>query len=306
MSSDPDTVEGEEAAAAGKPETATETGETLRAGWFSRRARCLVPVTAIVVLVVIVAGVVVAFIPRPPATMEERLNALLSERTLASLKNASSPQSRAYEWATEADQVPGRDAPHDDETRIFRMTQRFALATLFYSLGLDNWVGSTVSECNWGRSAGGQVKCNDATQVVALNPNGAGRVPSSIPREIVLLSNLAYLDLRGNSLTSSIPTELGQLSALTHLDLDRNSLTSSIPTELGQLTALKHLTLYHNSLASSIPTELGRLSKLQTLWLDVNHLTGTFPSALCSVGDIDLDCREVTCRCCTSDDCTDN
>jgi U-box domain len=315
MSADSDGAVGE-----AKPRASTKLGGTLRECWRSRRARWLVAGAAIVVLVVVVGIVVGASKPGPLATTEEQFNATLSPYTIKSLETISSPQYRAYEWVTQSDQV----AERDKDTRLLRMTQRFALATVLYSLGLDNWVGSTVSECNWGRSAGGNVTCNANSEVEFLDlgdagsdsstspfpremallthltylGNGFNSLTGSIPTELGQLSALEYLGLFGNSLTSSIPTELGRLSALTFLGLSYNSLSSSIPTELGQLSALTYLHLYNNSLTSSIPTDLERLSHLDRLWLYGNRLSGEIPNALCSASSIKVDCSEVACSCC--------
>lgn len=370
FSSDPDDPDGVEEAV--KPESETGLGDKIRTYWRSRRVRCLVG--AVVVVMGIIVGAVVGVTKGGTSpTIEEKFNATLPPYTTESLQEPSSPQFRAYEWATMSDQVPERDSPNDEAVRLLRMIQRFALATLLYSFGLESWVESTVSECQWGDPLSERnVKCNANRSVVFLDFKSQGVRAGPIPREIVLLTNLASLDLVDNSLSSSFPTELAQLSALTWLDLQSNSLTSSIPTEIGRLTALQFLRLSLNSLnasiptelgllsaltgvdlfdnsltssiptelmhlsalryldlsynslnasiptvlgqlstlnflslsanplASSIPTELGQLSNLGWFYFDNTLLTGTFPSALCSVGDIRIDCSEVICSCCSA------
>jgi Leucine-rich repeat (LRR) protein len=220
---------------------------------------------------------------------------------------------------TQYDQVPREDAPDNEERQLFRMTQRFAMATFFYSLGLGSWIESTVSECLWGNAT-----CSSDSEVIALMPavavNGGG---GALPREIGLLTNLASLDLNFENVSSSIPTEVGQLSALTYLDIYANDLTSTIPTELGQLKALETLYLGENRLSSSVPTELGQLSDLKFAYLHSNALTstipvelgalsnlfalalngnqlvGSVPSELCHIAAIVVDCSEVSCDCCS-------
>jgi Leucine rich repeat/U-box domain len=278
FSSDPEDVE-----EAGKPEAWTAVGGTLRTFWRSRRARWLVAGAVLVVLVIIVIVGVVVGVSKAgsPPTTEEKFNATLPPYTTESLQDPGSPQYRAYQWVTQSDQVPERDAPNDEETRLFRMTQRFAVATLLYSLGRDSWVEATVSECEWGNPTSGRnVKCNADLGVVLLDLKSAGVRDGSIPREIGLLTNLASLDLFDNSLSSSAPTELGQLSALTYLDLHSNKLNSSIPTELVQLSALALLRLDSNFLTALIPTELGRLSGLKYFDLGTNKLASSIPTEL--------------------------
>jgi hypothetical protein len=70
--------------------------------------------------------------PAPTSQVDAQFRPTLPPYTLDSLRNASSPQSRAYEWATEVDQVPWTEAPGDDQLalRLARMKQRFAPATL--------------------------------------------------------------------------------------------------------------------------------------------------------------------------------
>jgi U-box domain len=295
FSSDPEDVE-----EAGKPEAGTAAGGTLQTFWRSRRVRWLVAGAVLAVLVIIViVGVVVGVLKAgSPPTTPEKFNATLPPYTIESLQDPTSPQFRAYQWVTLSDQVPERDAPNDEATRIFRMTQRFAVATLLYSLGRDSWIEATVSECEWGNPTSGRnVKCNADLRVVVLAFQRAGVRDGSIPREIGLLTNLTSLDLFDNSLSSSAPTELGQLSALTYLDLHSNKLNSSIPTELGQLSALAVLRLDSNLLTAVIPTELGQLSALALLRLDSNLLTAAIPTELGRLSGLtyfDLGSNELT------------
>ena len=93
---------------------------------------------------------------------------------------------------------------------------------------------------------------------------------SSLPAEIVQLTNLQTLNLVGNQL-SSLPVEFGQLTNLQTLYLNSNQL-SSLPAEFGQLTNLQFLYLGSNQL-SSLPAEFGQLTNLQTLYLNSNQLS---------------------------------
>jgi hypothetical protein len=253
-------------------------------------------------------------------SIEEKFYQSLPAYTKGSLQVSSPPQSEAYNWVTTIDQYPEQVAPKDEATRLFRMTQRFALATLLYSSDGVGGIDPTASECDWFDN----VTCGEGSRVDVLGVIGTG---GTIPREIALLSSLTSLSLDQNQRTSTIPTELGLLSGLTLLSLGRNQLTSTIPTELGRLTSLTYLGLYstqltssiptelgllteleslylqQNRLGSTIPTELGRLSLLQHLWLDGNQLVGIFPTALCQYpkyesGSPKVDCAAVSCTCC--------
>ena len=101
------------------------------------------------------------------------------------------------------------------------------------------------------------------------NSEWVGNSLSSLPPEIVQLTNLTTLHLEANQL-SSLPPEIVQLTNLTTLHLSYNKL-SSLPPEIGQLTNLTTLHLNLNKL-SSLPPEIGQLTNLTTLHLRGNSL----------------------------------
>ncbi|BBH10202.1 Leucine-rich repeat receptor-like protein kinase family protein, partial [Prunus dulcis] len=103
-----------------------------------------------------------------------------------------------------------------------------------------------------------------------------GKIPSSIGQ----LRELQYLDLPMNSLDSSIPSELGLCTNLAYLALSSNHLEGKIPSSIGQLRELQYLYLHMNFLDSSIPSELGLCTNLTYLALASNHLEGNIPSSI--------------------------
>jgi hypothetical protein len=103
------------------------------------------------------------------------------------------------------------------------MTQRFALATLLYSINVSSSVSATSSECDWFL----YIDWTADSRIVSLGgPGGKG---GTIPREVGLLTELTSLYFYENQLTSTLPTELGLLTGLTSLYLYFNQLTSAIP-----------------------------------------------------------------------------
>ncbi|MFM6580385.1 MAG: COR domain-containing protein [Dolichospermum sp.] len=90
---------------------------------------------------------------------------------------------------------------------------------------------------------------------------------SSLPPEIVQLTNLQSLDIYNNQI-SSLPREIGQLTNLQSLDIYNNQI-SSLPREIFQLTNLQSLNIYNNQI-SSFPREIGQLTNLQSLDLRNN------------------------------------
>ncbi|MDS9398975.1 leucine-rich repeat domain-containing protein [Aphanizomenon flos-aquae NRERC-008] len=97
---------------------------------------------------------------------------------------------------------------------------------------------------------------------------------SSLPPEIGQLTNLQFLDIGGNQI-SSLPPEIVQLTNLQSLDL-RNNQISSLPPEIGQLTNLQSLDISYNQI-SSLPREIVQLTNLQSLDLRNNQISSLPP-----------------------------
>lgn len=91
----------------------------------------------------------------------------------------------------------------------------------------------------------------------------------SLPKEIMLLTNIKYLNLYGNKL-KSIPREISSLTDLHTLDLSCN-LLEFVPKEIGSLTDLTVLDLHHNKI-QSILCEIHLLTNLVRLSLNHNEL----------------------------------
>jgi small GTP-binding protein len=102
----------------------------------------------------------------------------------------------------------------------------------------------------------------------------AGNQISSLPREIGQLTNLQTLDISFNQI-SSLPPEIGQLTNLQSLDISGNQI-SSLPPEIVQLTNLQTLDLRNNQI-SSLPPEIVQLTNLQTLYISYNQISSLPP-----------------------------
>ena len=119
---------------------------------------------------------------------------------------------------------------------------------------------------------------------------------TTIPDEILNLTNLQYLSVRYNDI-SHIPDDIGNLTSLTHLDISANPLTS-FPSSIWNLTNLKHLDISSTNSAaltelpdvfdqftnlfflnleghnlSDLPPTFWDLSNLNTLSINRNHFT---------------------------------
>jgi len=109
-----------------------------------------------------------------------------------------------------------------------------------------------------------------------LNYNYWSRLPklSYLPESIGNLTNLEYLDLRGNQLII-LPESIENLTRLTELYLDNNRLTF-LPESIGNFTLLTELYLRGNQL-TILPESIGVLTNLTELYLCENQIT-TLPS----------------------------
>ena len=116
---------------------------------------------------------------------------------------------------------------------------------------------------------------------------------TSLPPEIMKLTNLTSLNLYGNRLTS-LPSDIARLCHLTSLSFDANQLTS-LPPEITKLTNLTSLNLYGNRL-TSLPSDIAKLSLLTSLDLGHNQLTSLPPefTELFNLTRLDLGHNQLT------------
>ncbi|KAM4101103.1 hypothetical protein ACB094_05G117800 [Castanea mollissima] len=100
-----------------------------------------------------------------------------------------------------------------------------------------------------------------------------------LPRSLVKLPYLTYLDLNRNFLSGNIPHEWAS-TKLEYLSLSVNNLSGPIPSFLGNITTLKYLNIENNLFSGMVPLELGKLVNLENLTLNANNLSGELPVAL--------------------------
>jgi hypothetical protein len=255
-----------------------------------RRAMMAVLVLTVVVLVVMVVSLMNRRDSNQPdrnyqtvSFAEFRDSFLLADSLQRATEDPHSPQAQALAWM--------EDDTQDVSVLAWRMSQRYALAVFYYSLGGDSWVNhsdwlSAIDECSWHSALqetththGHESVCDNDGQYVSLvlaNQNLTG----TIPPEIGLLANLKMLELTENHVRGNIPTTVGSLEELSSLFLESNELTGTLPTELGPLPHLAEVLIGDNQLSGPIPSEFGRLSELQTLDVVRNRLTGTLPTEI--------------------------
>jgi Leucine-rich repeat (LRR) protein len=215
----------------------------------------------------------------------------------------SSPQLQAYDWVTSEEQFA--DLPLD------RQLLRFALATLYYATGGDEWSNNggwltPLNECFWWTNTGNSCQGTEYASLQLSENNLEGTLPlelgllsslssltisantdlgGTVPYTISSINSLESIDLQNNNLGGTFPLSMTAMSGLTSLNLARNQLIGTIPEAVGAMTALTSLRLNQNSLTGNLPRSL-RLMRLMTLSLQNNDLSGTISNAFYS--NIDL------------------
>jgi len=191
---------------------------------------------------------------------------LLSDHSLASL-GGSSPQMSAVEW------MSFNDSPRLDITTLNRLKQRFALTTMYFSMGgedwnLKDWLKSGRHECEWD-----QVSCNADNEITEIELGQIG-LSGTLVEDLGLLTSLTSLDFSENRIEGTIPTMLYNISTLVSIIFSRNEISGTIASMINNLSNLEILELNHNYLSGTIPQEFKTLEKLKNLNLMVNGFTG--------------------------------
>eukprot|EP00542_Grammatophora_oceanica_P002011 CAMPEP_0194071312 /NCGR_PEP_ID=MMETSP0009_2-20130614/88640_1 /TAXON_ID=210454 /ORGANISM="Grammatophora oceanica, Strain CCMP 410" /LENGTH=472 /DNA_ID=CAMNT_0038724627 /DNA_START=391 /DNA_END=1806 /DNA_ORIENTATION=+ len=166
------------------------------------------------------------------------------------MMNEDTPQNKAANWLIWEHDAAFLATYSDDI-----LVQRYAMATIYFSLGgaawlnNTNWLDSSVSECKWHLQS--SHPCDHSTMEmtdVAMPQNFLRG--SQIPAEIALLTKVKILDFSSNSIGGSIPTEIGFMTNLESVILSSNHLRGALPKELSRVTNLRILAVGNNRLAS--------------------------------------------------------
>ena len=166
---------------------------------------------------------------------------------------------------------------------------------------------SAGDECTWYG-----IVCDDEDMVVGINldaPTGENNgVHGIIPKEIGEMSslrslnlsnsdisgpipsslantNLAKLDLSGNSIDGIFPQSLHGHKQITDINIANNKLTGPLP-DVGSMPNLKKFDASNNSFSSTIPDTFSSKSKLKDLKIANNEIEGPFPSTLSGNGQL--------------------
>ena len=246
-------------------------------GCFLRRKKMLLVGTATVVLFVALLLLLVIFLKEERVVDMEYMLKLLPEYTLSSLNQTLAPQTEALNWLLEDPRVSN----YKDK----RLLERFALATIYFSLNgpewreQELWMNYSHHECEW-RPHYAVDRANDALLAEARDDLGFSAAPCVLNPHVsgkYKIGAYQRLQLEGNGLVGNLPPELALLTTLTSLSLDSNAIASKLPTQIGLMTSLKILSLANNKITGSLPIEIQSLG-LRSLLMDRNELSGTIPS----------------------------
>jgi len=212
------------------------------------------------------------------------------------------------------------DALQIDKSDPF-IEQRFALATLFYSLNepskllSSGWL-SGKQECAWTP----MVECDVRTgsTVSKLNISGFD-LQGQLPKELSSLRYVTHLDLSKNVLNGGVtrattgwselqelrlannrfetaPELMDVMSSVTYFDVSANNITGEIPVFLSFASNLAYLDISSNSFSSNIPAYMGgNLPLLESLYMHSNDLTGKMPQSICNLRNVSLRNLSVDC-----------
>lgn len=214
------------------------------------------------------------------------------------LTNTSSPQYAALSWlkndTANSQYKFDSDAIASNVTLQLLAKQRYAAATMYYSLQGKSWTDSsgwmTSSDlCTWtgvfcgtnSRFLQGNVSVRAQTVEAFILDDQ--KLNGTLPQEIQVFDSLNYLSLYYNDLRGGIPSTLFSMTRLQYLDLTSNVLSGQISSKIGQLTNMVYLYLGSNRFDGVIPTSLGLLTGLVQLWMDTNNFSSssaTIPSQL--------------------------
>lgn len=195
--------------------------------WYKKHSILIIGGGLLLLLAAIVVAVVmsVSFKSKNPTMEASNNDAILELIASASsdggvaVKTPGTPQDQAYQWLL-ADVTSNNVLNYTVEKEL----QRYALATLYYSLGGDNnwtrrdfWLDDGDECGRWWQDGldVDTIRCSSSSGSAETMRIDSNNLVGTIPPEIHLLSDLAYLGLASNPLlTGSLPTEIGLLTYL--------------------------------------------------------------------------------------------
>ena len=234
----------------------------------------------------------------PTLSLRDKLDFSLSNATMQTIQDDNlSPQGRAYAWLSKDPDLS------DYVDQDWRVKQRFALASLYFSAkggswkDNTNWVGDyDIHECEWAAKQGwyiGGVYFDTSFEYKINYSNPCNADPNSSFEG----GRYENIWLYANNLEGTLPPEFFWLTNLRSINLDSqtddgdhshdpafgeiivpHTITGTIATEFGKLSHLEVLAMAWSTFYGSLPTEIGLMTSLRILRLPNNFLSGSIPS----------------------------
>jgi Leucine-rich repeat (LRR) protein len=103
----------------------------------------------------------------------------------------------------------------------------------------------------------------------------------SLPSNICLLKNLAYVEVPDNHFSGTVPSCLKNHTIMKELNIVINYISGTIPEEyFTDLPFLENVYMRNNLLTGTLPSTINQAEFLNEFSLRWNHLTGTIPSTV--------------------------
>ena len=220
----------------------------------------------------------------------DALPKFMRNHTRRAILDDTTAQHQAFQWLY--------GDPNVKSLEEWKITQRFALATFYFSTNGESWLRDRgwldydVDECDWfydSERIHYELVPNDPPCGTDVNGTNYGvyeniwlegiGVNGTLPLELFSLTSLKTLSTSAIAYNVIMDEETGFPSE--DFGSSPYGLFGPIPTEIGMLSNLERLYLNENKLSSSIPSEIGRLTKLVVFDLNFNEgISGQLPTEL--------------------------
>ena len=223
-----------------------------------------------------------------PAAISTYLESV-STQGASGFSNATSPQTLSMNWLINDD--PLQLSPSDEASK-FRLAQRYALLTMWFSskaywTQYSGWVDAE-DECTWFGVTCEQVTLEGAgdqnvvTQF-SMDSNGV----QALSGDLFTLQNLKVLSLADNVIEGRLPAALANASSLVELYLESNLFSQDLSKfDWSKLTNLEVLRLGMNAFKGTLHDSLWSLTNLQEIVLDSCSLSGEIPTSIASLENL--------------------
>lgn len=187
------------------------------------------------------------------------LNALTFSDVPIRANSNTTVEEQAAQWLIYQDTV-------DWSGNLLRMTQRYALATVWFGLnGSTSWTNrkgwmTEDDECTWFGVTCSDDDSNMVTELVLAN----NFLQGELPVDVALLTNLTKLQLDNNpNLMGSLPLSIDNLQQMEYFNVGYCSMGGSLPNSIGQLSHLEYLILRDNKFNDILPSSIGNCTNLK-------------------------------------------